>query len=233
MVVTKVEHYDKTYTIKQRCSSVGEIRYYLQPHVPYYDQLLLYKGKLLLDGMTTLSDLDIDENDSDEVEMKLHRKIRPQVITITVHTGYETLYLDISSFDSVSGLKRMIDEKVGIAPHRQNLTTLGATMYDQWTLDLYAISTTPTVFVKETPRNPEWSLDITVEVPSDRESMVINLEKFDTVYTLHGMIRRAGLAEEGRGFHLECAGRRLDGTMTMAILLCDIQSGHTVTLIYH
>ncbi|XP_010265941.1 PREDICTED: uncharacterized protein LOC104603573 [Nelumbo nucifera] len=231
MVVIKVEHYDKTYTIEKKCKSVIDIRFYLQFHVPFDDQLLLYNGNLLLDGRTALSDLGIEEEDDNEVRMKVHRKIRPQIITITVHTGCDVLFLEISSVDTVFSLKKMIDEQVGISPRRQNLRTLGVPMYDQWKLERYAISTTPTVFVSETPQDPRWNVAITVEVPTTGQSMVINVEKYDTVHTLHGMIRRAGLADEGRDFHLECAGTRLDGTLD--IISYDIESGDTVTLIYH
>nr|DAD29884.1 TPA_asm: hypothetical protein HUJ06_031352 [Nelumbo nucifera] len=234
MVVIKVEHYDKTYKIEQRCRSVGEIRFFLQFHEFYDEQILLYNGNLLADGNTALSDLGINVEDDYEVVMRLYTKVQPQMIIVTVHTLYSVVILEISSTDTVLGLKKMIDEQVGMTPRRQNLTTLGAPMHDEWRLDRYLISTTPTVFVVETPQDPRWLVAIDVVVPCSEESvfqtMVINVERYDTVFTLQAMIRRAGLVDEGRLFHLEHAGRRLEGRVD--IIGYGIHSGETVTVIY-
>nr|DAD29881.1 TPA_asm: hypothetical protein HUJ06_031349 [Nelumbo nucifera] len=232
MVVIKVKHDDRIYTVEQSCKLVRDIRKYLQFLVPYVDQLLLYNGRLLADVRMPLTDLGINEEDDDEVEMILHGKLSPRIITVTAHTVYGVFSIEISTVDTVFTLKKMIDERVGMSPWRQSLSTQGAPMSNHWKLERYAISTTLTVFVAENLPNPRWNVAINVEVRSSTgQSMVLNVEKYDSVYTLHGLIRRAGLADEGRDFHLEYAGRQLDGTMD--IISYEIESGETVTLIYH
>nr|DAD29885.1 TPA_asm: hypothetical protein HUJ06_031353 [Nelumbo nucifera] len=229
MVVINVMHNDNIYRIKQRCKSVRDVKYHLQDHVSYHDQLLVYKGELLTNE-EALSDMGILEDEDYEVEMYLYRRLRHEIITVIVETEDGVLYIDIPSDDEVLKLKNTIDRRVGITPRRQNLTTLGVRMYEQWKLEDYAIATRQTVQLREKPPNPEWFVAIDVEVPSTGQSMVIKVDRYDTVYTLKGLIRRADFAEKP-DFHLQYKGKRLDGTVAL-ISYGIIEDEDTVNLIY-
>nr|DAD29887.1 TPA_asm: hypothetical protein HUJ06_031355 [Nelumbo nucifera] len=214
----------------QRCNSVRDVKFYLQDHVPYHDQLLVYKGELLTEETEVLSYLGILEDEHNEVEMYLYRKLHHEIIMVIVETENGALYIDIPSDDEVLKLKSMIDRRVGIAPRRQKLTTLGAWMHDHWKLQDYAISNRQTVHLTETSPNLEWFVDITVEAPSTGRSMVIKVDRYDTVYTLQALIRRSNFAEKPV-FHLEYKGKRLDGTVAL-ISYGILDDEDTMNLIY-
>nr|DAD29886.1 TPA_asm: hypothetical protein HUJ06_031354 [Nelumbo nucifera] len=227
MVVINVVYNHNIYRINQRCETIRDVKYFLQHLVPCHDQLLVYKAELLTEEMEVLSYLDIDEDS--EVEMFLYRKLRDEIIKFTVETEDGVLYIDIPTDNEVLKLKNTIDKRVGIAPRRQRLTTLGARMRDHCKLEDYAISTRQTVHLREKPPNPEWFVDIVLVVPSTGQSMIIRVDQYDTVYTLKGLIRRADFAEKP-DFHLEYKGKCLVGKES--IISYGIENEDTVNLIY-
>ncbi|OVA17519.1 Ubiquitin supergroup [Macleaya cordata] len=193
--------------------------------IAYENQIVVYNGKLLLDTRTEFANLGIE----DRADFEIYHKISPQMIDVVVETKSFDLHLHlVPSKITVLTLKRMIDERIGVSPRRQDLKVMNIFMNDVNFIDEYVTCNPLEVYLMETPQDPRWFRELTIIVPGTDKSITVDeVEIHDTVHTLHALARRIGLAE-GYNFYLEWKGLKLEGHRTL--YECGIRRGDTIYL---
>ncbi|KAL5704296.1 hypothetical protein ACHQM5_022744 [Ranunculus cassubicifolius] len=129
-------------------NTTGELKLHIQSlfNISFEQQILVHEGWLYVDDGEDINGL--------VGEMQVHIKIAPRMVEFTVthinsEVDYGVLRIDISSKRSVYGLKRRIDEELGITPACQKLCIMGHEMKDCLFLDEYIVGENPEVTVIE------------------------------------------------------------------------------------
>ncbi|KAF5201951.1 hypothetical protein FRX31_008464 [Thalictrum thalictroides] len=195
--------------------TVGELKFHIEQHygIPINNQILEYNNKALLyDGKQLDEVLAINAEDD---EFKVYTKFPPKNVSILVFFNTDQgFYMNIHSQSYVMQLKMLIDEKYGLSPHRQKLAMGNSSepMPEWEKLDEHLIKDpekeVPAIRLEEIPIDEEQKLCIGVEKGGFVYDMVVG--NSDTIYTLHGMVRRAGIAS-GHKFYFQWGEKRLLG----------------------
>ncbi|KAF5196549.1 hypothetical protein FRX31_013864 [Thalictrum thalictroides] len=222
--------------IDEEILTVGELQFYIEQYygIPIKHQILIYNKEALLYNRKRLDE--VVATIAEDNEFKVYTKFTPQNVSIHVLLKSEKwFYINIHSQRSVIDLKKLIDVKYGLSPHRQKLTMgKSSKPMAEWNiLDEQLIQDpekgSPEILLEEIPIVDNQKLCINVEKGKGGivfDKMVVG--KSDTIYTLHGMVRRAGIAS-GHNFYFQWGEKRLLGTDSFAY--CGIPDMTTLLLV--
>ncbi|KAF5191442.1 Ubiquitin supergroup [Thalictrum thalictroides] len=154
-------------------------------------------------------------------EWKMYKKISPnESVAVTVSprlivTGcLPDSVFQISSEKSVFDLKLMIDKELGVPPHRQILTTMTVFMKNEHPLRDYIVARSLKIQLDEIPVTDSDAMKVRIHGKGVFWDL-LKVDKYDTVYALHGYVRRKGIAS-GHDFYVTCEdGLRLAGTSSL------------------
>lgn len=193
-------------------------------NIPFHQQILVHKNKSMLHNGRELAGL-VDTHR----RIKVYTKLSPQMIKVQILIRKsDDIFVEIASNDSVLRLMMLIDERIGLSPHRQRLySERSDLMYEHDVLDEYITGKGPYYFCLESvPMDDDQLLHILLEKNGKLSN--VNVENSDSIYTLHGVARKRGLAS-GYGFYFVWRGIRLFGPNTFAWY--GIPEGSTVHLV--
>ncbi|KAF5201954.1 hypothetical protein FRX31_008467 [Thalictrum thalictroides] len=202
--------------IDEEILTVGNLQFYIEQYygIPIKNQILIYNKEALLYNGKRLDE--VVATNAEDNEFKVYTKFPPQNVSIVVLLKRQQgFYINIHSQSSVMKLKMLIDEKYGLSPHRQKLTMGNSSEpMPEWdNLDEHLIKDpekeVPEINLEEIPIDNEQKLCIGVKKGRFVYNMVV--EYSDTIYTLHGMVRRAGITY-GDKFYFQWGEKRLLGT---------------------
>ncbi|KAF5205003.1 hypothetical protein FRX31_005403 [Thalictrum thalictroides] len=197
--------------------TVRDLRLYIQQHyhIPINDQILFNNYNVLVNNDRDLVDV-LEPHSGAAVRVYTRRP--PQMYNFHVFVEgdeFAVLFVEAHSTDTVLYLKERIDEKYGISPHRQKIVMIGLDpMHDWEVLDNYIVEDFPKVYLEKIPIDQEKVLRIRIK---ENESFTnVEVEKDDTIYTLHGIARNKGLASAIDKFYFLWVEEKLLGTTTFA-----------------